>query len=305
MNKIKIIYIAGRGRSGSTLLEQKLAHHFNCFPVGEARLWPLQIKNNAGCSCGAELPKCKVWSNLTIKSSKISASTTYSLHDFIKLSKKTNYRWFFKKNRYILKREFNGEARRLFDFYTKVVEVVNYNCIIDSSKNPFYGLILSLNPNIEVCVIHLIRDPRAVWYSWKRQKNRSQDILLYSTRMNIIKSSFYWLFSNFFSEILGNSPNIKYTAIRYEDFVEYPDLFYQNKFKQFFSLNDAKLKDNKIGYHTISGNPIRMDKGKFEIKPDMEWKTNLSWFDYIIVTILTLPILRKYYPILLSKNHKR
>src|SRR5437773_2056276 len=42
--------------------------------------------------------------------------------------------------------------------------------IVDSSKLPAYGHVVSHLPEVDLYVVHLVRDPRATAYSWLRKK---------------------------------------------------------------------------------------------------------------------------------------
>jgi hypothetical protein len=62
---MKIIYVAGYGRSGSTILSIMLGSHPHIAAVGEARFlvedWHKSMRS---CSCGAAYPECGFWQDL-------------------------------------------------------------------------------------------------------------------------------------------------------------------------------------------------------------------------------------------------
>jgi hypothetical protein len=57
----------------------------------------------------------------------------------------------------------------LQQLYRAIQCVSGARVLIDSSKVPTYGLILSRTSDIHLSVLHLVRDSRAVAYSWLRE----------------------------------------------------------------------------------------------------------------------------------------
>jgi hypothetical protein len=46
--------------------------------------------------------------------------------------------------------------------------------------------------------------------------------------------------------------------------------------------------------HTVAGNPMRFERGAFELKVDQEWRTSMRPRDRRITTALTWPLLAVY-----------
>ena len=64
-DKIKVIYISGSGRSGSTLLSLFLGKVLNGFPAGELRqIWHRGLLKNERCACGKRFRKCDFWNEV-------------------------------------------------------------------------------------------------------------------------------------------------------------------------------------------------------------------------------------------------
>ncbi|MDQ3927328.1 MAG: hypothetical protein M3272_10185, partial [Actinomycetota bacterium] len=60
--KIKVLYIAGFGRSGSTLLGNVLGQVDDFVSVGEIRnIWLHGLIQNKVCGCGAPFKECEMW----------------------------------------------------------------------------------------------------------------------------------------------------------------------------------------------------------------------------------------------------
>ena len=64
-SKIKVIYIAGEGRSGSTLLERMLGQINDIVSVGELRFfWNQGSVGSQLCGCEKPLNECEFWSEV-------------------------------------------------------------------------------------------------------------------------------------------------------------------------------------------------------------------------------------------------
>lgn len=91
----------------------------------------------------------------------------------------------------------------------------------------------------------------------------------------------------------------QYMRVRYEDLVSEPTstlekvytfLGERNKKSDFIHNNVIELDPN----HTVSGNPIRFEKGHMEIRADNEWRKKMKKMDFNLVTLLTWPLLMNY-----------
>lgn len=60
---MKVLYIGGTGRSGSTILDQILGQLDGFFAVGElSQIWERGLVSRRKCGCGMPVPECPVWS---------------------------------------------------------------------------------------------------------------------------------------------------------------------------------------------------------------------------------------------------
>ena len=87
------------------------------------------------------------------------------------------------------------------------------------------------------------------------------------------------------------------TRLRYEDLVTDPDAAIS---RVLGPLAESRRDDGNAGasstagYHTVSGNPMRLAKGPFKVAADVEWKSALPRRDRATVTALSLPLLLRY-----------
>ena len=100
--------------------------------------------------------------------------------------------------------------------YGAVQATTGCSVIVDDSLHPGHGLALSLVPEIQLYIVHLIRDPRATAYSWwKRQKT---GLGTYTLKENALG----WDLRNAVVDLLGRSQRDRYMRVLYEDFVKNP-----------------------------------------------------------------------------------
>jgi hypothetical protein len=173
--------------------------------------------------------------------------------------------------------------------------------IVDSSKRSSYAVLLSLLPFADLRVVHLVRDSRAVAYSWQRIKESNAVVggrLM--AQMSPAKASCRWSLQNYSYALLSDFARL--SRLRYEDFVGDPTFHLaETLIRVGFDDNAGNLHDIVRGReislsvdHTVSGNPSRFRTGKIRIQPDEEWEVKMRRADKNVVTALTAPLLLQY-----------
>jgi len=153
---------------------------------------------------------------------------------------------------------------------------------------------------IDLHVVHLVRDSRAVAYSWLRKKvrpeinSRTETMLIHS----VGKSSFRWLWDNFLAHALRGFYK-QYTRVCYEDFIDDPEgtilQICEKIGEPISSLDFLRGQMADLGAtHTVAGNPNRFDLGSVQIKPDMEWVEKMRPRDKAVTVAITWPLLMYY-----------
>ena len=108
----------------------------------------------------------------------------------------------------------DGEA-----LYEAIRAVTGCNVIVDSSKEPHYSYILNSRPGLDVYVLHLVRDPRAVGFSWsKRREQKGIPGSMMEVRPPAVSATYYGV-SNLATEVMWARREGRYLRVRYEDFV--------------------------------------------------------------------------------------
>jgi hypothetical protein len=185
--------------------------------------------------------------------------------------------------------------------YRAVADVSECRILVDSSKSPAHGFVLRETPGIELRALNLVRDSRAVAFSWQRQRVRPEvyweKVLM--PRYGVFGSSREWVLFNGAMEFLCSRLPVSAT-VRYEDLAREPkvtlrwllDRLHIDAGQLDFFLDDRTML---LGVdHTVSGNPIRFKSGAVTWREDAEWKKAMRGVRRFGVTALTLPLLLRY-----------
>lgn len=324
-DKTKVLYIAGFGRSGSTLLGNVLGEMEGFFSVGELRqIWEYGFLGNKICGCGAPFWECEAWRPVVDEA--FGGIGGVDPREMIRLREN----WARTKHiplmlvppgRCLVKRRLAEYLNALGWLYKAITTVTGSRVIVDSSKFPSYGYALGMAPSVDLYVVHLVRDPRAVAYSWQRKKRLQPDPETpeYMPRRGATESSIRWMARNLAAEALRRrSPRTqaRYLLLRYEDFIAKP----QKAIGRVLDLVEEKtappleVRESKAGTHEVDlgvnhnvwGNPGRFRTGTVEIRPDTEWTYGMRPADARLVSLLTFPLLARYgYPLALPAPGRR
>jgi hypothetical protein len=305
-NRVKVLYIAGFGRSGSTILGSILGQVEGFAYAGElVELWDVLATGRVVCGCGVPVVACNVWKDVL--------KEAYGGIRESPISQMLDFRYGSVPTRALL-RTTTSSAVRIFQqrlakplvelekLYRAIQRVFNCKVIVDSSKYPMYGYTLQLTEGIDLYVLHLIRDPRASAYSWFA-RNLTPGGLRWTGQLNPIASSLMWNYRNCTMELMSKRFRQRPLCLRYEDLVADPRGSLQRILSlvcepcPVLPLEDEHSLNVNI-QHTVYGNPNRFTTGKIQIREDHEWETQMKRRHKIPVTALTWPLLIKYgYPI--------
>ncbi|GMT42524.1 MAG: sulfotransferase family protein [bacterium] len=300
---IKVLYIAGRGRSGSTILDNLLGQVDGFFSAGEIRLGGRRLAEDSYCGCGGRLTECDVWRGVLKKAfgNANRAAAGEMLHLVDMGARPHQIPQMLMSNNESLKNSRMGKCVEVIEkLYGAIADATGCEVIVDSSKYPPYAYLLGRVPMIDLYVVHLIRDSRAVAYSWIRQKQKNitqSNDPLYRRSVNPVQSSIKWSLVNLSAELLLGRR--RYMRIRYEDIMVNPWKTMRRILDLVGKTPPAyePLPGNRINLvttHTISGNPKRFQTGTVELRLDDEFKSKMRPSSSRLVTALTWPLLYRY-----------
>lgn len=299
MSRTRVVYVAGWGRSGSTILDNLLGQVDHFFSAGElVFLWERGLLERWPCGCGAPVTECAVWRGVLRRAFGPDGADAARIVALQRSSPRIRHLPLLALERARWPAEYRDAVERL---YPAIAEETGARVIVDSSKSPVYAHLLQTLPAVELYVVHLVRDPRAVAYSWQRRKLQPDERPMLGHRA--LYSSLMWDIFNEGARMLRRRAPSRYLRLRYEDFVAEPRAAVERivafageeaEALSFVGESAVELAPT----HTVSGNPSRFATGLVELRPDLEWTERLSRRDRLVATLTTSPLLRRYgYPL--------
>ena len=300
---VRVLYITGWLRSGSTIVGNLLNELPGVLHVGELHyLWQngvLRHGTNSSCGCGADVTACPVWSGVldTLGLSDLTARAEQMI-GWQRAALRTRH----VEARRAAARRGNQPApvRAAIDqavaLYQALAQQGAGRLIVDSSKYPAEAAALLGRPELDVRILHTVRDPRATAYSYQRGKD-------YISPMSPAQSTAHWVGFNLASELVGAAAGGRYLRVRQEDLAYRPVEVLQ-RVMRFAGLDGPPPVDDsgvaQLGVnHTVTGNPDRLSRGTVRIRPDERWRSELAPRHVAVATGIALPLLRRYdYPVL-------
>lgn len=303
-NKTKLIYIGGHGRSGSTLLERMLAQVDDFVAVGELRhIWDKTFAENQLCGCNRPFNACPFWNAVL--------DEAFGGYDQVPIDHIRSLKWSVDRVRYLphmllpytvqaFQQRVDEYCHILSNLYAAIRNVSGKSVIVDSSKDPSTPYILRTLPELELYMLHLVRDSRAVGFSWQRKKARPEIVAkkTYMRTYSPRETAVGWFYRNLLIQFVQYMQT-PYTLVRYEDLVAQPEqtlwaiLEAVGQPDQTFDF----IEDGEVFLemsHTVAGNPFRFKQGKLALRLDSEWKHKMKRKDKLLMTFLNFPLLYKY-----------
>ncbi|MFW6170495.1 MAG: sulfotransferase [Planctomycetota bacterium] len=291
------VYIAGTGRNGSTVLGMLLAQHPDVFFAGElTHIWRRGFLENQLCSCGRPFHTCDFWRSVAMDCFGDNSESTLS--DVTKL--RDHLSAFANLPRLLLGQTYlaNDSIRysRIYrELLNSIARISGRRVIVDSSKYPT-DLAALLQPNQPMWVIHLVRDCRAVVYSWRTSKRRpeihwkDEDMPRYGP----VQTALAWRLFNSTIERLVSDRGAGHQVLRYEDLVAGPEM-HGKKLLDWVGLERLfEQRQSTACDHSVSGNPCRFQSGKLKIAGDERWRDGLSRWESRVVSLICGSMQRKY-----------
>jgi len=301
---VKVISITGAGRSGSTILDNVLGGIPGAFSGGELRyIWQRGLIEKRLCGCSRPLPDCELWPRILERAfpDGIDPAATVCLTHYVRTRFTPAARigalhgWY--------NRKLQPLVSILDSLYPAIAEQTGARFIVDSSKLPTYTYLLSRVPSIDLRIVHLIRDPRAVAHSWARPKQQlDTEVARAMTRIGSVRSALDWVVWNTTIRSLFAGASGGYLQLRYEDLITSPE----TAVRRILDMADAgdaatpHLQGNAVelaGNHTVSGNPGRFKTGTIQLALDEAWRRDMPATKRKLVEGITAPVRKSFgYP---------
>lgn len=292
----KVIYIAGTGRSGSTLLGNAVGSLPGALSVGEVKLGFRRGLTESGC-CGCRRPvrECPVW----VPALEATFGSVPTAEEAAVIDRRLAAAVRTRRTPWWLLGRESGEVTDLVDLVgrllTNLALASGAEALVDSSKLPAYGALLARSPLLDVRTIHLVRDPRAVAWSWQRQA-ASQQVSGFEEvmeRFSPVKASLMWLESSSSVAALARRGGRSTHLVRYEDLIA-DSATELRRVAEFAGLPPSVSFVDRDALHlrsshAVAGNPNRVRSGPVLLRNDDEWMQWMAPRQRRLVAALTTP----------------
>ena len=290
-----VVYVGGAGRSGSTLLDNLLGSASNWFSTGELRLlWSGRQMWTHLCGCGEPLRTCPLWSAVLDQAGPVDVEWAAATERAL-LRSRQSWR--------PARRNLGTDGARYADLVGRlaaaITDVTGAGAIVDSSKSPA-GVALWHAAGVPVVAVHLVRDPRAVVWSWRRTVE-AQDGVRRLRRRPAATTAVEWTLNNRSMEAVTTRAGVPVVRVRYEDLIDEPSATIAAIATTARVEADVRITDGEAtieANHTVAGNPSRFRTGAVRLRRDDEWQDRMPRIDRVLTTALTAPGMRRYgYPL--------
>jgi len=278
---VRLIYLAGDARSGSTILAALLGAAPGVVASGELNMLLDAIGGARMCACGRPVSECSLWATVLERfRSELAPSGT---DDYLALQER------FTRIRAVPRLLLAARRRspsfgRYSRWTAKLLEAIaaaaGAAIVADSAKNPVRALAILLGGQVDVRLVHLVRDPRGVAWS-KRKASRRSGWRQWRRHGLVIaaRAALDWVVSNLATEaILASHPALPAIRIRYEDLAGDPEAALRQIGRvvgiDLAPIGRMAARGEVFPFgHIMAGNAAR-ERGPSRIAIDMDWETN-------------------------------
>ncbi|TMQ91782.1 sulfotransferase [Actinomadura soli] len=300
--RVTVLHVTGTGRSGSTLLGGVLGQVHGFFNVGELGfLWERGLAAHGGCGCGEPVRRCAVWAEILTRAlggtdgpeadvlRRMHAGTTRGRDvQALRIARRLPRPYGPAMDEY---------GTLLGRVYTAIAEVTGCRVVVDTTKPVTYGHLLDRLTGLDVRMAHLVRDPRAVAWSWLRVKpGAAADAM---ARRPALVSALLWRAGNAAAAGLWGQDADRYLAVRYEDLIADPEPWLAAIVRLAGPGDpDLPLVDARTAVlaptHTVAGNVDRHRSGRVVFRLDDEWRRAMPRNQRRVVEAATFPLRLRY-----------
>lgn len=300
-----LLYVAGSGRSGSTLFDRLLDRHPRIVGLGEVHRLGLEPWARR-CGCGATIEDCEFWSPIldvlaernefdrehwarefrttVVRERSTSGPTGLGLVELLLLLGSMRALRAVSHLSSMVRRHLEM-TRNSWALYDLVAEVADAGVVVDSTKNAARMKLLYTARPRHTRIVHLVRDGRAVASSARRRADRS-----------IRTAAASWYRANRNVELASRTiAGGRILRVRYEDLCRETEKV-MGEVCAFMGLppSTAMFELEPHDYHQIPGNPMLFRHGETEIVLDDRWRAGFDDADQRDFDAVTHGMNRRY-----------
>lgn len=303
---LRVLYVGGMPRSGSTLTDLMLHQLPGHVGVGELfYLWRNGLAHDGLCACAAPFSRCSFWEEVGRVAfggwDRTDPAHVMRLQERVDRTSRIPLLLLPRRPRRFAAdlAEYTDILRRL---YAAIVTVSGEEVVVDSSKRPSLAYVLRTMPDVDLRVVHVVRDPRGVAFSFAKHVALPAGAALRSEmpRSTTRKVSRRWVSVN--AMIAGlRRVGVPVTRVRYEDLVVAPDRELRRVLKLMDEATPAAGFDHVSGSgvtvprtHVVAGGRIRLASGTMPLRLDQQWQQEMPAASRRLVEAMTAPVRSRY-----------
>jgi sulfotransferase family protein len=303
---VRVLFIGGLGRSGSTLLDRMLGQLGGVWSVGElVHVFERGVEENNLCGCGERFRDCAFWRRV--------GEEAFGGWDRLDLAGVLALKRAVDRNRYVplmclpaLWPPYRERLRRYLDLlerlYRAVRRVAGRTLIVDASKHASHAFLLRRMRGLDLRVVHLVRDSRGVAFSWAKLLRRlevADGEALMATEAPVRMGARYLAFNSLFH--LLRRLGVPTVLLRYEALVRQPTA----ELVRVLDHAGRPAAGGELGFvgdgwvelgtsHALAGNPMRFRQGRVPLRLDEEWRAKMPRRHRLLSAGSTWPLLLRY-----------
>jgi hypothetical protein len=293
---VRVCFIGGVGRSGSTLLELLLAQVPGVVTLGETiHLLERGLRDDETCTCGRPFSACPFWTE--VGEVAFGGWPYDRLDELLLLQRQVD------KHRHVpqLLRPRREFARRLHDFadgflapvLAAAATVTGAGLVVDNSKHPSHEMVMASSSALDVRTVRLVRRPEGVARSWSKEVRRPEiaDADVAMPRYSVTRSTVRWVAWNLLLELEARRHDHS-LLLRYEDLVADPDGAVARVVALCGGPPIPGTGPDVV--HGIGGNPVRFREPAPKVVADEGWRDELPAGQRRLIAALSAPLRGHY-----------
>jgi len=293
-SSVRLVYILGFGRSGSTLLDMLLGSLDGVCSVGEVWALGRWITQNRACSCGEPVSRCPIWAPIAELVPSIVGSTDL----FIRQNELYRNRLIevlgLANEQLLLHKYLDGQTnfvRSWYLIFTKLAKITGAEVFIDSSKRLDRLARLATSDYFDVKVIHLVRHGLALVDGARRAHQRG----VYKKRVIPARLILGWAMEaihqvRFIKNVLKSDQVL---TVDYRNLASYPHDTLENICEFLGHQFDPGIVDPaspkyvfRQTHHLIGRNRLKASPPDTQIRYNASWENRLQRTDRLWFALL-------------------